>query len=247
MERKQKRYYKVGETIFVKSENVLAVIKELNVKPEEQVYEAIVEVTEGEQKGSTLKVNLWEIDKNKRGTNKPKREEASVKLPKKPTILFAKAKPDAIIPTKEDENAGYDIYACFDGDEIYIAPNETKLIPTGVASSLTKDYALIAKERGSTGSKGMGLRAGVVDSGYRGEIFIGITNENDRGLVITKTPQRYSNPEIPSIEIVYPANKAIAQLILIPVIDALVKEIPYDQLKAIPSKRGTGKEGSSGK
>jgi hypothetical protein len=31
-------------------------------------------------------------------------------------LVFAKVKPDAIIPTKENENAGYDIYACFDED-----------------------------------------------------------------------------------------------------------------------------------
>ena len=33
-------------------------------------------------------------------------------------LVFAKVKPDAIIPTKKTENAGYDIYACF--DEAYI-------------------------------------------------------------------------------------------------------------------------------
>ena len=31
-------------------------------------------------------------------------------------LYFAKVNPDAIIPTKEKENAGYDIYACFDKD-----------------------------------------------------------------------------------------------------------------------------------
>ena len=28
-------------------------------------------------------------------------------------LLFAKVRPDAIIPSKDDENAGYDIYANF--------------------------------------------------------------------------------------------------------------------------------------
>ncbi|OME54154.1 hypothetical protein BSK59_16040 [Paenibacillus odorifer] len=157
-------------------------------------------------------------------------------------MLFAKVKENAIIPSKIEENAGYDIYACADG-VIEFAPHETKFVPTGVASSVTKEYALIAKERGSTGSKGMGLRAGVIDSGFRDEIFIAITNENDKPLVITKNPEHYNGEKV----IVYPYTKAIAQLLLIPVIDAKVKEISLESLQAIPSIRGKGKVGSTGK
>lgn len=236
---KQKRYYKVNETVWIKTLGTIGVIEELDVRPEAQIYEAVVKVAEGEQKGSKLKVNLWEIDKNKR-SSKPKQKVAAT--PKKPTILFAKVKEGAIIPSKDEENAGYDIYACVD-NEVWFEPHQTIKIPTGIASSVTKEYALIAKERGSTGDKGMGLRAGVVDSGYRGEILIMLTNENSKMLVITSKPELYDAEKV----IIYPMTKAIAQLILIPVIDANVKEIPYDQLKAIPSKRGTGKLGSSGK
>ena len=32
----------------------------------------------------------------------------------KNTILFSKVNPNAIIPTKRDEDAGYDVYSCFD-------------------------------------------------------------------------------------------------------------------------------------
>ncbi|EJW13930.1 dUTP diphosphatase [Paenibacillus alvei] len=237
-----KRYYKVDEMVWVKSESTLGVIKELNIKPDENIYEAIVEIKTEEQCTSTLKVNLWEIDKNKKAQFKGK-PKAVATTAKKPTILFAKVADDAIIPSKLEENAGYDIYANFEQEFITFAPHETKLVPTGIASSVTKEYALIAKERGSTGSKGMGLRAGVVDSGYRGEIFIGLTNENDKTLVIAKNPELFNAEK----SIVYPYTKAIAQLLLVPVIDANVKEIPYEQLKAIPSVRGKGKIGSSGK
>lgn len=242
MERKQKRYYKIEETVWIKSEGVLGVIKEMNVKPEEQVYEVMVEILEGEQKGSKLKVNLWEIDKNKRPSAKAKKQQPILTVPKKPTILFAKVKPEAIIPSRDEENAGYDIYACVGGDVVF-EPHQTIKVPTGIASSITKDFALIAKERGSTGDKGMGLRAGVVDSGYRGEILIMLTNENSKTLVITSKPELYDAEKV----IVYPMTKAIAQLLLVPVIDAYVKEISYEQLRTIPSKRGTGKLGSSGK
>ena len=53
-------------------------------------------------------------------------------------LVFAKVKPDAIIPTKEAENAGYDIYACFDEDYMIIQAHETKLIPTGVAAAVSE-------------------------------------------------------------------------------------------------------------
>ena len=36
-------------------------------------------------------------------------------------IIFAKVKENAIIPSKEEENAGFDIYACWDGVEFGIA------------------------------------------------------------------------------------------------------------------------------
>lgn len=238
-QRKRKRYYKNGETVWVKSEKALGKIKELNIKPEEQVYEALVEIIEGEQKGATLKLNLWEIDKNKR---KPKK--VAAKGQKIPTILFAKVRPTAIIPSKEAEDAGYDIYADFEESFIRIEPHETKLIPTGIAASVLSDWCLIVKERGSTGSKGMAVRAGVVDSSYRGEIFVALTNENNKPLYITKD---YSEVIEGGEGIVYPASKAIAQLLLVAVPKAKTKEITYEQLQAIPSKRGTGMLGSSGK
>lgn len=47
--------------------------------------------------------------------------------------------------------------------------------------------------------------------------------------------------------IVYPYEKAIAQLLVIPVPKVDVEEYTYEELKAIPSKRGMGALGSSGK
>ena len=47
--------------------------------------------------------------------------------------------------------------------------------------------------------------------------------------------------------IVYPYTKAIAQLVVHEVPKMNVKEISYDELKEIPSKRGSGSLGSSGK
>lgn len=229
-------------------------------------------------------------------------------------IIFAKVKENAIIPSKEDENAGFDIYACWNGvekkDKI-IKPHTTKLIPTGIACALPINYYFQVEERGSTGSKGIKKSAGVVDSGYRGEIFVAISNVNDRYLIFgdkdtylqdaldelkkwqsvdvnnlteqdkldmgkflkdqyqdsydnltdeeKETVMRNIYQEIKSPDndetliknisnaIFYPETKAIAQLVLHKVDNLPVREISFEELKQIPSKRGNGILGSSGK
>lgn len=102
------------------------------------------------------------------------------------TIKFAKVKENAIIPSKLLENAGYDIYGVFGDnkdDNRIIKPHQTKLIPTGIACALPTKYYFQVEERGSTGSKGIKKSAGVIDSGYRGEIFIAITNSTNEYVV----------------------------------------------------------------
>lgn len=169
------------------------------------------------------------------------------------TIKFAKVKENAIIPTKTDEDMGYDIYACFDEDYIEIRPHETKLIPTGIASCCSDDYGFIIKERGSTGSQGIAVRCGVIDSGFRGEWFIALTNTTTETIRITKKVDKvqqgvvYSGFVYGKILKLYPYSKAIAQAILVPVPKVKVEEVTYDEIKAIKSKRMNGQLGSSGK
>lgn len=233
---------------------------------------------------------------------------------KESIIKFAKVKESAIIPTKEKENAGFDIYACWEGisksDKI-IRPHHTKLIPTGIACALPIEYYFQVEERGSTGSKGIKKGAGVVDSGYRGEIFVAITNANDRYLIFGDKDnylsdalvelKRWQSVDISNLTeqdiidmeaflkkqygdaydnlsqdektsiiksvyldmknpksneslienisnaIFYPETKAIAQLVLHKVDDLPTEEISYEELQKIPSKRGSGVLGSSGK
>ena len=105
------------------------------------------------------------------------------------------------------------------------------------------DYCIILKERGSTGSKGLGLRCGVIDSGYRGEWFVALTNHNDVSYHILKENSK-TNPEDGKI---YPYEKGIAQALVIPVPVVNTEEITYEELKNIASERGTGKLGSSNK
>ena len=178
-------------------------------------------------------------------------------------IKFAKVRPDAIIPSKRDEDMGYDIYACFEEDYMVINPHETKLIPTGIASACDPGYGFLLFERGSTGSKGIARRCGVIDSGYRNEWFVGLTNTTNNKLFISKLNSKElieklvidkENPidwHIVENEvlnsIVYPYSKAIVQAIVTPVLETNEQELTYEDLKAIPSERGLGALGSSGK
>ena len=186
-------------------------------------------------------------------------------------IKFAKVHPNAIIPSKRDEDMGFDIYACFDEDYIEIKPHETKLIPTGIASACSSDYGFLVFERGSTGSKGIARRCGVIDSGYRNEWFIGLTNTTDKILYISKISKEeivdrtYHSDKMnsswdslfgnlisvkESLEksiVVYPYSKAIAQALVSFVPKTKVEEVSYDELKTITSERGMGALGSSNK
>lgn len=167
------------------------------------------------------------------------------------TVKFAKVKEGATIPSKRDEDMGFDIYACFDEDYIVINPHETKLIPTGIASSCDPGYGFLLRERGSTGSKGIALRAGVIDSGYRNEWFVGLTNTTKEVLFISKLSERETYEkyygDIGWRSFVYPYSKAIAQALIVPVPKVTVEEISYEELKNIESERGMGALGSSKK
>lgn len=166
-------------------------------------------------------------------------------------VKFAKVRPDAIIPSKRDEDMGFDIYACFDEDYMVIRPHETKLIPTGIASACDPEYGFIVFERGSTGSKGIARRCGVIDSGYRNEWFIGLTNTTNKIMFISKLSEQetyndfYGDVMLESF--VYPYSKAIAQALVTPVPKVKVEELAYGALQEIKSERGMGALGSSNK
>ena len=163
-------------------------------------------------------------------------------------IKFAKVNPDAKIPTKRTEDAGFDLYACLDEyvDWICIPPHTSQLIPTGIASAFDSDWAVIFRERGSTGVKNMKINAGVIDSGFRGEYFVSLYNGNDIPVYITKYMDGEQAPEAKDA-ILYPYSKAIAQALVIPVPTTNVEEISYEELQDIPSERGVGQLGSSNK
>lgn len=158
-------------------------------------------------------------------------------------LYFAKVKKDAIIPTCREEDAGRDIYACFKKDYMIIEPFTSALIPTGIATAFPSTEIMILCERGSTGVRSMKKGAGIIDSGFRGEIFFCMYNGNETPILITKDPKE----ELEEDYIVYPYSKAIGQILMIKKSELNQKEISYEELLKIESERGTGSLGSSGK
>lgn len=166
-------------------------------------------------------------------------------------IYFSKVRENAKIPSKAKEDAGYDIYLCFDEDYIIIPAHETKMISTGIASALPENYYFQIQERGSTGSLGIKYSAGVIDSSYRGEWLLAITNSTNRPLVILKDSSKMDLKYLSilnKIAVVYPYEKALFQAIIHSVHNELqTQELSYEALQNIKSNRGDGKLGSTGK
>lgn len=171
----------------------------------------------------------------------------------KATIKWKKLSNCARIPTKRVEDAGFDIYANLQQD-LVIAPHETVLIPTGLMSMFSKDLVGIVKERGSTGALGLSVRSGVIDSGYRGEWKIAITNLNPYPVELVKEGSTVGHikgkhfwNKKKVVRLIYPMSKAIAQVLFLPVYNYTLKQITEADLASDKSVRQEGGWGSSGK
>lgn len=170
-------------------------------------------------------------------------------------IYFAKMKEGAVIPTKREEDAGYDLYACFDEDFFVVEAGKTRAIPTALAVAYSKKYYAQIEERSSMAKLGIKKSGGVMDSGYRGEYLIVTYNTNDKPFVISKKTaeeigksffvdgKKYDTSEV----ILYPYTKAICEMVLQIVPKMEEQELSYEELKNIPSARKTGGFGSSNK
>lgn len=164
---------------------------------------------------------------------------------KKNELYFAKIVPSAIIPHKRDEDAGYDIYAIIN-EPVKILPRETRLISTGIACAVSSDYYLQVEERSSIGSKGLKKSAGVIDSGYRGEIKIALTNTTNHPFVLVRSEADYQRSDaMDDTEVIVTTKKTIAQLVVHVVPHMFVQELSYNELKNIPSARNLGGFGST--
>ena len=165
-------------------------------------------------------------------------------------IYWDKLNERAKLPSKRDEDAGFDIY-CDSIENIILKPNETKFFTTGLRSAFPSNYWIEIKERGSTGAVGLSVRSGVIDSGYRGEWKIMLTNVNKYPVEFSHNVDKvtYIKGKIFKNKIkkvIYPLTKAIAQAVVIP-LPTIQCDCDKDMVDGAKSNRGETGWGASGK
>lgn len=154
-------------------------------------------------------------------------------------IKFKKLHEDAIIPTRGTaDSAGLDIYALEDCEVLgtygYLHSPETAFTPVTVGQASIKTgimceipdgyYGKVEARSGLSFGHGIETGAGVVDSGFRGEIGVKVYNFTDKPYKVTK-------------------GQRIAQMVIQPylVCEPIEAEIDTD------TERGTNGFGSTGK
>jgi len=138
-------------------------------------------------------------------------------------LLRSEAKAPTIAHPGED--LGYDLYAA---ESVSFAPRGGGIVPTGISIELTnadgKPMGALIRDRSSMAVRRLIVTAGVIDSGYRGEIKIVMENFSDQ-------PQTVN------------AGDKVANLIPYPVLTGAIEIVE----ELTDSSRKAGGFGSSGK
>lgn len=93
------------------------------------------------------------------------------------TLLIKLLDDAARIPTKESEEAGFDLTAVRGG---IIPPKTRKLVGTGIAMTAPKGtYGRIAPRSGLASKRNVDIGAGVIDRDYNGEVMVLLINNGD--------------------------------------------------------------------
>ncbi len=133
----------------------------------------------------------------------------------------------AVVPTYGSADAaGADLYACLD-TPVTIEAGGTVMIPTGVATAIPQGLVGLVYARSGLASK-RGLapanKVGVIDSDYRGEIFVALHNHGTAAQVVEH-------------------GERVAQLVLTPYVTAAFQTVE----SLDDTVRGAGGFGSTGK
>ncbi len=137
-------------------------------------------------------------------------------------LKIKKLHPNAKLPTRAHHNdAGMDVY-CY--GTVTIPAHTTIKVPTGIAYEVPDGYCIFGWDKGSVGSKGIKTLGGVLDSGYRGELFIPMHNLNNESFI-------------------FEAGDKIAQMVIQKIELWDVEEV----MELSDSARGNGSFGSTGK
>jgi len=143
-------------------------------------------------------------------------------------LFIKKLNENAIVPKQATTgSAGYDLSACIE-HAITIQPNEIVKIPTGISVAFEeKNAVILIYARSSLATKfGISLvnSVGVVDSDYRGEIIVALSNFGKEPYTIEP-------------------NERIAQMVITPIFTPTVEVVQT----LSETERGNGGFGSTGK
>jgi len=100
-------------------------------------------------------------------------------------IKIKKSHPEAIVPRHaKDGDAGMDLCSV---ENYSLSPSEKALVKTGLHFEIPKGYFGSIRDRSGLAVKyGIHALAGVIDSGYRGEIIIALVNLGKENYEIKK-------------------------------------------------------------
>lgn len=145
------------------------------------------------------------------------------------SMAVKKLRPDAILPEYHSAGAGgMDLRACLDGEGfIVIPPHGHVVLPTGLAFSVPKGFEMQIRSRSGTAIKEHMVitnQPGTVDSDYRGEVKLAISNLDSREKIIRH-------------------GDRIAQAVICPVLRVRLVEVQ----ELDDTERGEGGFGSTGK
>ena len=115
----------------------------------------------------------------------------------------------------------------FTDNPIRIAPNNLKIIPTGLSIAIPQDLEIQIRPRSGLSAKfnlGILNTPGTIDSDYRGELKIILFNHSNENFIIKN-------------------NDRVAQMVLTPIV-----KMELEEINELPnSNRGEGGFGSTGK
>lgn len=142
-------------------------------------------------------------------------------------VKIKRVLPTAILPYQATGGAaGLDLCACLE-EELELRPGQRVKIPTGLAIQLPGDevVALVCARSGLAAKHGLTLTngVGVIDSDYRGEIQVLLTNMGNETVFIRH-------------------GERIAQMLFVPVLPASLSVV--EELES--TERGGGGFGSTG-
>lgn len=113
-------------------------------------------------------------------------------------VPIQKLNDSAVLPSVAHEgDAGMDIFA---SETVEIAPSARIAVPTGIAMAVPQGFvALVWDKSGRALNDGLKTMAGVIDSGYRGEVKIVVLNTADT-LVTIHAGEKIAQILIQSVE-----------------------------------------------